>query len=272
MIDISRIDYSPLDRPEIIYRLFYPRPEWPGAAGTDKAASLLITVEEGVSVGVRLHLADQSFPTLFLFHGNGEIAADYDEMAPLFLKEGVNLVIADYRGYGRSTGNPTVTSMMRDCHPIYFGVRNYLREKGFAGPFVIMGRSLGSASALELAANYGEEIDGLVIESGFARIIPLLSLLGIYVEDLGINEEEAPSNLKGIKSFSKPTLVVHAEYDHIIPFTEGELLFYASAAKDKKLVMIPDANHNDLFFRGQDLYMEGLAWLMKVIKEGEGRR
>jgi len=154
---------------------------------------------------------------------------------------------------------------MRDCHVIFDYVQDWLKERGHTGPFIVMGRSLGSASALELSAHYGNQIAGLIIESGFAFARPLLQLLGINMEALGINEEEGFRNIDKISSFDKPTLIIHAEKDHIISFTEGEALYNASPARDKRLLKIPQANHNDIFLRGMREYMEAVKGLVEAL-------
>lgn len=262
MIDISKIDYSALDRPEILMSLFHPRPEWgdPGPRGA--ARDVLIPVEKDVVIGGRFHMVEESAPNILFFHGNGEIVGDYDEMGPMYNRMGINFLPVDYRGYGRSTGKPTITAMMRDCHVIFDHVREWLRKEGFSGPFILMGRSLGSASVLELAAQYRTLVDGLIIESGFAYAGPLLQLLGINLETLGFKEEEGFRNIDKIRAFEKPTLIIHAEYDHIIPFSDGQALYDASQAPDKTLLKIPGANHNDIFTRGLSEYMEAIKTLL----------
>ena len=100
---------------------------------------------------------------------------------------------------------------------------------------VIMGRSLGSAAALELISKYPNQIDGLIIESGFAFALPLLKLLGIDLEKIGL-ATDGFDNADKIKKYNKPTLIIHAEFDHIIPFSDGEALFRNSADKSKKML------------------------------------
>jgi len=258
MIDISKIDYSLLDRPEILMFLFHPRPEWGPPRATPSAEDILIQVEKDVIIGARFHLAGKNAPTILFFHGNGEIVADYDEIGPLYTRMGINFLPVDYRGYGRSTGKPTITSMMKDSHIIFDYVRNWLKERAFAGPFIVMSRSLGSASALELSAHYMENISGLIIESGFAYAGPLLKLLGVDMEVLGIKEKDGFNNIDKIRIFHKPTLIIHGEFDHIISFTEGQALYDACPATNKRLLKIHGANHNDIFLMGINEYMEAV--------------
>jgi len=258
----AMVDYSILDRPEILMFLFHPRPE-PSRSGISTGATdVFIPVAEGVQIGARLHMAAKQAPNILFFHGNGEIVADYDELGPLYNQMGINFLAVDYRGYGRSTGQPTVSAMMQDAHAVFKFIGGWLNQNGYTGPFIVMGRSLGSASALELVEHHQHQIDGLIIESGFAYAGPLLQLLGINPVAIGFSEETGFRNLAKIENFTKPTLVIHAEYDHIIPFTDGQALYDASSARVKNLLKIPGANHNDIFARGLSAYLESVKALV----------
>jgi fermentation-respiration switch protein FrsA (DUF1100 family) len=128
-----------------------------------------------------------------------------------------------------------------------------------------MGRSLGSASVLELAMHYAAGIDGLIVESGFAYAGPLLALLGIAIAEIGFEEAKGFRNIDKIHTFDKPTLIIHAESDHIIPFSDGEALFAACPATDKTLLKISGANHNDIFMHGLKDYMAAVAKLAEGL-------
>ena len=262
MIDISKIDYSHLDRPEVLHFLFYPRSEWGQTFENEQFEELMIPVEKDVSIGGRFYQSGKSSANILFFHGNGEIVEDYHDLGILYNESGINFLPVDYRGYGRSSGEPTITAMIRDAHCIFDFVQEWLRKKGFGGPFVVMGRSLGSASALELAANYDDHIKALIIESGFAHTGPLLELLGVETQ----GAKTGLGNLAKIERFKNPTLIIHAEYDHIIPFSDGQDLFKACSAKEKQLLMIPGANHNDIFARGLPEYMAAIGSLINKLK------
>lgn len=263
MADFKTPDYSALDRPEVLHLLFHPRREWPTDEETASRGQVLIPVGGGFHVGGRFHLHGSKAADILFFHGNGEIAADYDDLGPLYNQMGMNFLAVDYRGYGRSTGSPTVSAMMADCHLVLDFVVNRRKESGHTGPLLVMGRSLGSAPALELAARRGDLLDGLILESGFAYAGPLLRLLGVSPEALSFREEDGFANLEKIRGFSKPTLVIHAERDHIIPFEDGQALYDASPAPRKTLLRIPRANHNDIFAHAFTEYMEAVKALAK---------
>lgn len=263
----SQADYSTLDRPEVLNVLFHPRPEWSELHGSASAMGILIPVAAEVEIGGRFHMVTSTAPNILFFHGNGEIAADYDDLGPIYNKMEINFLAVDYRGYGRSTGRPTVTAMMTDCHVIYKFVRHWLKDNGYTGPFIVMGRSLGSASVVELAVSYPAEIDGLIVESGFAYAEPLLRLLGIDARALGFKDEAGFRNVDKIRTYTKPTLIIHAEYDHIIPFSDGQAMYDASGAAGKKLVKIPGANHNDIFARGFRQYMDAVREFAEALSD-----
>ncbi len=255
-------DYSAFDTPQVLAFLFHPRPDHSSPPGN--AVEMSIPVDDDVTIGANIFTADKKAPTILFFHGNGEIVSDYNDLGPIYNKLGINFFPVDYRGYGKSTGSPTVSAMMKDCHVIFKFAKNWLNDNGYTGPFIIMGRSLGSASVLELAANYEESVDALIVESGFAYALPLLKLLGINTNALGL-KEDGFSNSEKIKKFKKPTLVIHAEFDHIIPFSDGQALYEACPASDKTFLKIPDANHNTIFAYGINEYMNAVKTIVDSL-------
>jgi len=260
------VDFSVLDRPEIRMVLFHPRRDYgapaadrpSGTAATPRVQDILVPVAADVGVGARLHLGGPAHANILFFHGNGEIAADYDDIGPVYNRIGANLLAADYRGYGRSGGQPTLAAMMRDCHEILRFVAAWLEQNGFSGPLIVMGRSLGSASAIELAAAHPAQVSGLIIESGFAYAGPLLRLLGADPDRIGLREEATFQHIEKIGRIMKPVLIIHAEFDHIIPFSDGQALYDACPSPAKTLLKIPEANHNDILARAPGDYFSSI--------------
>ena len=258
--------YASLDRPEILSHIFCPRSEVFRTRG-GSAEDLMIPVERYIHISARVHGADPSFPSILFFHGNGEIAADYDELGPLMNQCGANFVAVDYRGYGRSGGSPTVTTMMTDCHRLYDYLLKWLPQNGLTGPVIVMGRSLGSASALELVASHPEEIPGLVIDSGFAYTLPLLQRLGVDVDRFHLDESGTFGQIQKIAAFSNTVLVIHGEKDVIIPISDGVALYDSCLSEDKTLLRIPEAGHNDIFSYGLTAYMAAIEEIAGKITE-----
>jgi len=252
-------DYTALDRPEFLQFVFYPRKGFTGPP--PGATDHLIPVDKDVSVSCRFYVRDLDSPSVLFFHGYSEIACDYDSIAPMYLSRGMNLFVADYRGYGSSGGTPAFSSMVADAHHIFEGFWELLRRHGYTGKVFVMGRSLGSVPAIELASHYGEKIAGLIIDCGFASTIRLMTLMGFPRESLGIKDFGFP-NLSKIRTVSLPTLVLHGEFDNLIPLAEGQDLFDNVATEEKRLVIIPEALHNDMVIRNKDLYFGAIEDLV----------
>jgi alpha-beta hydrolase superfamily lysophospholipase len=248
-------DFSILDRPEILQFIFHPRKE-SGRPIPPFAENLTIDTEDGHQVGARCYLTDPAMPHVLFFHGNGEIAEDYDDIGPVYVNFGLNFMVADFRGYGRSTGNPTIAAMFSDAHAVLDYFTEWMRQNQRTGPLWIMGRSLGSAPAIELAAARPDQIAGLVIESGFAHTHDLLMRLGINPEWIGLSNRAVFSNAEKLSCFAGPTLIIHGEYDQIIPLSHARDLHDRSPAARKKLHIIPNADHNSLMMVGGRTYFE----------------
>jgi fermentation-respiration switch protein FrsA (DUF1100 family) len=251
--------------------LFHPRPEFGRLTTISDDTDIMIPVEGEIAVGARFHLTNKSAGNILFFHGNGEIVADYDEFGQMMNQVGINFLAVDYRGYGRSNGQPTITAMMRDCHIIFDYAEDWLKKSDCTGPLVPMGRSLGSASVLELASHYAPDIDALIVESGFAYAGPLLTLLGIDIAEIGFEETKGFHNVDKIRTFHKPTVIIHAEEDHIIPLSDGEALFEACPAPNKTFLKIPGANHNDIFMHGMKDYLAAITGLLKGLAPDRDR-
>ncbi|MCK5589665.1 MAG: alpha/beta hydrolase [Dehalococcoidales bacterium] len=257
----EQADYSLLDQPEVLSFIFFPRKDVTKAPAN--ASDYLIPIDSDVSISCRFYVHSQRAPSFIYFHGNGEVVSDYDHIAPIYNQLGINLFVADYRGYGASQGRPTFSNMISDALAIFKAFVDILNENHYSNDIFVMGRSLGSASAIEIAHHYQKQLKGLIIESGFASVINLLLHLGLLTESLGLKDTEFP-NLTKMRTITIPTLIIHGEYDSLIPPTEGKALFENAASRNKNLVIIPDAEHNDIILVGMESYFTAIKEFILV--------
>jgi hypothetical protein len=243
------------DHPEIVYRLFFPRREFAGEPNPLNAKNHFVKVDDEIAIGCRFYPARNEAPNILYFHGNGETVPDYDYVAPLYQKRGINLFVADYRGYGMSDGRPTSGSMIRDAHPIFQGFSAFLRDLNYTGSLFVMGRSLGSAPAIEVAYHHQQHLKGLIIESGFASGRNQLIRLGVSHLFKDVKDPVGFGNDLKIKKITLPTLIIHGEEDEIIPASEGRALYAISGSQSKSSLLIPHAGHNDIMMLGLEAYM-----------------
>jgi pimeloyl-ACP methyl ester carboxylesterase len=249
-------DYALLDQRGLAQGLFYPRRD--GSSPPPGATDHRIEVEEGVEVVCRFYPLDPSRPVVLFFHGNGEIASDYDGIAPAYHGIGANLFVVDYRGYGGSDGIPSFASLIGDAHPVLSCFHTLLDEEGFTARRYVMGRSLGSLPAAELAATAHQRLAGLIIESGAPDLDRLRQRVGIGDSDTEIAEliEAHAARLAPIRL---PVVQIHGEWDQIIPLEHGVAFHEQLTTDQKQLVIIPGAGHNDIGWVGRELYFETLA-------------
>ncbi len=247
---------SKLDRPEILAAIFHPRSEERYDTPPSCSEFEVTVPGEDVILGCRFFSADHLPPSIIYFHGNGETVADYDQIAPFYLQAGLNILIVSYRGYGWSSGIPTVSALFHDSGMVLQSFIRYCEDNGVEKDIFVMGRSLGSAFCIDIAYNHAEMIKGIIIDSGFANTLPLAARLGYDVGASGLSEEDCFNNLEKIKHIKLPTLLLHGAEDQLIPLQEAVKLQAESAARNKQLFIVPGADHNSLILRGGSSYFE----------------
>jgi pimeloyl-ACP methyl ester carboxylesterase len=194
--------------------------------------------------GLRIHgwyLAHQQPKVVILFsHGNaGNITHRAAMAAYLHKRFDASILLFDHRGYGRSEGTPTVEGLVRDAR----AARDYLalRERIPMEDIVLMGRSLGGAVAVQLAADGGAR--ALVLESTFSS---LKDVAVSHYPKLLVNllVAERLDSRSVISQFKCPVLISHGNADKTIPIALGRELFDA-ANEPKTFVEITGGDHND---------------------------
>lgn len=264
---MNRSTPSKLDRPEILAAIFHPRKEEKTTLPAACSDFDVPIPSDDVTLGCRFYLTDPEAVSIVFFHGTGETVADYDEIAPLFLEAGINILVAGYRGYGWSNGEPSVTSLYKDSTLVLDTFISYCKDNGLCEDIFVMGRSLGSAASIDIGYWTPEKIKGIIIDSGFAHSLPLAARLGYDVASAGIEEEDCFNNLTKIEEITIPTLILHGAEDQLIPLNEAVKLQAESGAKTKQLFVVPGADHNSLIAKGGSLYFETIKVFTDTVTD-----
>lgn len=199
--------------------------------------------------GVRLngwYLPGASDITWLWFHGNGgNIGYHIDPMGLLHQRLGVNLFLFDYRGYGRSQGQPSERGTYRDAR----AALQYLRQRPDVDSekIVYFGSSLGAAVAVELATV--EPPLALILDCPFTCISDMARLVIPYLPAhlLVWNKYRSLSRIRRVYC---PSLILHGERDDVVPIAQGRKLFEA-ANQPKQFYAIPRCGHTDAFANGE---------------------
>jgi pimeloyl-ACP methyl ester carboxylesterase len=252
-----------IDSPAIVNMMFYPRTAFTPLPMN--AFDMRVAVDNNVEIALRWHILGPDKPSILFFHGTGEVIYDYDTVSPLFKDSGSNLILADYRGYGSSGGTPSFKNVVHDAQVILRSVQQELDKRGFLKELWIMGRSLGSLSALELAANYPDQAKGLIIESGFANVTKVMKHLGFFPEGIPLERFDQEC-IDMVKRITIPTLIIHGDIDQIVPYEEALDIYNNLGSAEKKMITITHAGHNDIMYVGLREYFTELESFIKGDK------
>lgn len=202
--------------------------------------------------------------TLVHFHGNGEVVADFlPELAADLTGLGVNVLFAEYRGYGASSGEPGLARILGDVPAI---VKALPVTPSLLVPF---GRSLGSFYAIELVHRF-PEVAGLIIESGIADPLERI-LLRVRPEDVDTTAPELAAEVRArldpqpkLAGYAGPVLVLHAKEDTMVDASHA--VRNASYARRTTLRLLPEGDHNSIFEDNCAEYLAALSEFFKGIK------
>jgi fermentation-respiration switch protein FrsA (DUF1100 family) len=196
---------------------------------------------------------------VLLCHGNAGNVGDRVPHAALLTAAGFDVLLFDYRGYGRSSGRPSEEGTYRDARAARAAL---LSKPGVDAERVLyLGESLGGAVALALA--FEEPPAGLVLQSTFTSIRDMAKRHYPFVP--GSLVPDAYPSLRRIGGLRAPLLLIHGERDSIVPAMHADELF-AAAPEPKRLHRVAGAGHNDLLTLAGDEWARTIAsWAAGVF-------
>ena len=209
--------------------------------------------------GLRLHgwyVPGEGDVTLLWLHGNaGNIADRLGNLRRVHDELGVNVFLFDYRGYGRSQGEPSETGLYRDAQAALTYLKS--REDVFPERIIYFGRSLGAGVAVELATHH--QPYALILESAFPSIPYLAQQAYTYIPKGLISRfvQARYDSLSKISGVDAPLLMLHGDSDDIVPIEAGRTLF-DGAKEPKSFYVVPGAGHNDIHTAGGSDYFNRL--------------
>lgn len=208
------------------------------ALGTHDEEVFLKTKDDEIINGI--FYGSNTGRVILYFHGNAGSLASWQHIAPVFTERGFSALIIDYRGYGKSTGQPSEQGFYLDAEA---AIDFLLHVKGYSTKdIIIYGRSIGSGVAVELAQRYS--VSGLVLESPYTSLTSLAKQKAPYlIPSLYLKFHF--DNIKKINQINCPLVIIHGMDDGLIPYTHATTLYHQYNGH-KKLVGIPQGQHNDL--------------------------
>ncbi len=213
---------------------------------------MIPTVDHESIAAISHQITDAPF-TVIYFHGNEEDLSDVGDRLAEFKQLGLSTFAIDYRGYGRSAGTPTEENTYHDADAAYSYVTNGLKVP--PTKIIVLGRSLGGAVAIDLAAR--RPVAGLVIESSFTSAYRVAVPFPI----LPFDQFESIDKIDRVKC---PIAVMHGTADDVVPFSQGKELF-AAAHQPKISLWVDGATHATLLARAGHSYADTIRSLLDMI-------
>ncbi|MCD4814407.1 alpha/beta hydrolase [bacterium] len=193
-------------------------------------------------------------------HGNaGNMSGRLHRVA--FFKElRVNLLMFDYRGYGKSTGRPSEKGLYRDVQTAY----DYLIHERNIDPqqIVVYGKSLGCAVIVDLALH--NPVGYLVLESPFASVEQVSKEMYPFLPMSWLTQQKYDS-VRKIRHIKTPKLIIHGRYDDMIAFRHASLLH--QNALPPKMLLPYDGGHNDMDYVTSDEYQDKIQGILKSLEK-----
>jgi len=190
--------------------------------------------------------AEKPIASALYCHGNTGNLTNTAHVMPHLVDAGINVLLFDYRGFGRSTGIPSISGIVSDgiCAAKW---HEKIRPKGV--PSILYGFSLGGAVAAQVIRHH--PFDGLILQSTFTtlpdmarftfRRVPVHLIAGNFLDTLAV-----------VRSLRVPLLVIHGENDETCPAWMGHKLYDAAACSQKKMYVVQGGLHKDLYIRDCD--------------------
>jgi fermentation-respiration switch protein FrsA (DUF1100 family) len=216
----------------------YPAGNWKPAAYTFE--DVWFQAEDGTRLNGWYCPHEEPQAVILLAHGNaGNITHTVPLLKRLHDQHRVSVLAFDYRGYGKSDGQPEEAGILEDTR----AARKWLAQRANLDEHdvVLMGHSLGGGAAVDLAARDGAR--GLVLLSTFTSL-PAVASHHWPLLPTSLLMHNRLESISKIDKYDGPLLQVHGDQDRIIPIAQGQELF-ARAHRPKRFIISPGGDHND---------------------------
>jgi len=180
-------------------------------------------------------------PTVVCAHGNAERIDDQRQVWSAFRARGFNVVLCEYRGYGRSSGDPGEDAIVEDfsaVHDLVVARPDVDRER-----LLYFGRSIGTGVVCELARRRPPR--ALVLAAPFTSIASMMASYAVprpFVRD-------PFDNLSALREVRRPVLLFHGSLDRVVPASCSRRL--AKELEDARLALLEGYGHDDIPIMGE---------------------
>lgn len=209
-------------------------------------------IKNGVTINGLHFLAENRKGLVIYFHGNTRSIKGWSKYSVDFLRNGYDVVILDYRGFGKSTGKRSEKGLINDFQFIY----NRITEEVPEEEIIIYGRSMGSGFAVKLASNNAPKL--LLLESAYYSLTDIARRY-LFFLPLPLMLRFRIRTYRWIRYVKCPLILIHGKRDRLVPWRAARRLARGTGGA-AKLILIDGGTHNNL--QSIDRYHEVLDGIL----------
>ena len=200
---------------------------------------LFLETSDGASLNGLLFKADSSKGLILYYHGNRGDLTRWGNITSYFLQYDYDVLVMDYRTYGKSTGKLSETALYDDAQLFYYEALQRYDEDDI----VVYGRSLGCTFASYVSAR--NDPGKLILESPFYSLVDLVKSKYPILPVRRLLKYRFPTS-SFVPRVSCPSTVIHGTEDFVVPYESGERLSQEFTSGTAELITVPGGAHNNL--------------------------
>lgn len=229
---------------------------------TSEFEELFVQAEDGARLNALHFTKSETQGVILYFHGNAGDLSRWGTVAPLFLEKGYDVLVMDYRTYGKSTGKLSEAALYSDAQHFY----DYLLERYEEDKIILYGRSLGSGVAAQLASK--NQPAQLILETPYYSLMDVAQERFPFLPVKWLLKYELPS-YRYVQDIQCPITIFHGTQDEVVPYSSGKRLFEDTPGPGKRMYTIEGGGHNNLIDFGP--YHQGIDSVLGQSKSPEDK-
>lgn len=184
----------------------------------EKHEEIRIATKDGHKLHALLFEREENNELVVYYHGNAGNLEHWGQIAPLYLDAGFNILMYDYRGFGKSTGDiENQEDLLNDAHLVYDYAKSICEE----AEITVIGYSLGSGIASAVAAKNNPQ--RLILKSPYYALSDLASRKVPFLPGATLVKYKLPTH-SYLESVDFPVHVFHGDEDQVIPVEHSRKL------------------------------------------------
>ena len=209
-------------------------------------------------------VAKSAKATVVFSHGNAGSISYHLGFCAWLAEAGYNVLIYDYRGFGKSGGSVDRRGMIDDVKAAFAYINR--RADVDSRRLISYGHSLGGAqSVTALGEMPVKGLRAVIVDGAFASYQTMARIIGGQIGASLVTDELSPKGFVG-KLTPVPLLVIHGTRDEVVPVSQGRLLF-ETAAQPKTMFEVKTGRHGTALTEDDGAYRKRmLEWMTKALE------